>query len=326
MSGPSARMLALLSLLQARRDWPGRVLAERLEVTPRTVRRDVDRLRALGYAIASVKGPDGGYRLAAGTDLPPLLFDDEQAVAIAIGLRYAVASGVDIGEAAERALATVRQVMPSRLRHRIDAVEFTGPDAGAPVAPEVVEVVSRAVRARRTMRFDFGDGDDPSRSVEPHGLVARNGRWYLVAWDLDRRDWRTFRLDRLTPRNTAGIPFTPRAIPAGDAASFVTARAKGSNDTDHWPCVGSFEINLPPGELTRWIHDGHVDEIDADTSLVTTGSWSWAGLLATIVRFGAPFRIVAPAELIAESQRLADRLDAALDDDTDPEQSRTRHR
>jgi predicted DNA-binding transcriptional regulator YafY len=323
-------MLALLSLLQARRDWPGHVLAERLEVTPRTVRRDVDRLRALGYAIASVKGPDGGYRLAAGTDLPPLLFDDEQAVAIAIGLRYAAASGIDVGEAAERALATVRQVMPSRLRHRIDAVEFTGPGPSIQVAPEVVEAVSRAVRARRTMRFDYGiddDGDDgPARSVEPHGLVARNGRWYLVAWDLDRHDWRTFRLDRLTPRNTAGHPFTPRDIPAGDAASLVAARARGSNDSDRWPCVGTVEIQLPARELTNWIHDGRVEEIGPDTSLVTTGSWSWAGLLAGIVRFGARFRVVAPAELVAESHRLADRLSAAVHDGTDRERSRPRRR
>lgn len=308
MSGPSGRMLVLLSLLQAPRDWPGEVLAERLEVTTRTVRRDVDRLRALGYRIASVKGPDGGYRLAAGEELPPLLFDDEQAVAIAVGLQYAAASGVDIGEAAERALATVRQVMPSKLRHRIDAVKFTGPAVGVRVAPDVLEAVSRAVRGRRTVRFDYGDGDGPSRSVEPHGLVARNARWYLVAWDLDRHDWRTFRLDRMAPRNNAGLPFTPRAIPAGDPAAFVAARAKGSNDTDQWPCIGTFEINLPPRELVDWVHDGQIDEINPGTSLVTTGSWSWAGLIAAIVRFGAPFRIVTPVELITESQRLAERL------------------
>jgi predicted DNA-binding transcriptional regulator YafY len=326
MSGPSARMLALLSLLQARRDWPGPVLAERLEVTTRTVRRDVDRLRALGYLIASAKGPEGGYRLAAGTELPPLLFDDEQAVAIAVGLQYATLSGVDIAEAAERALATVRQVMPSRLRHRIDAVEFTGPAVSVRVAPHVLEAVSRAVRGRRTMRFDYGDGDGPSRSVEPHGLVARNARWYMVAWDLDRQDWRTFRLDRMTPRNAAGLPFTPRAIRAGDPAAFVAARARGSNDADRWPCVGSFEIDLPPSELVNWVHDGQIDEISPGTSLVTTGSWSWAGLLAGIVRFGAPFRIVAPAELITESQALAQRLHNPSSGDTDSRQTRSGRR
>lgn len=321
MSGPSARMLALLSLLQARREWPGHVLAERLEVTTRTVRRDVDRLRALGYAIDSAKGPDGGYRLAAGADLPPLLFDDDQAVAIAIGLQYAAVSGVDIGEAAERALATVRQVMPSRLRHRIDAVQFTRRAATVRVAPGVLEAASRAVRARRTMRFDYGDVGSPSRSVEPHGLVARNARWYLVAWDLDRHDWRTFRLDRMTPRNTAGLPFTPKPIPAGDPAAFVAARAKGSNSANQWPCVGTFEIDLPTRQLAIWIHDGQIEEPSPNRSMVTTGSWSWAGLLADIVRFGAPFRIVAPTELILESQRLAQHLDAATATDTEGESS-----
>ncbi len=301
-------MLALLSLLQARRDWPGHVLAERLEVTPRTVRRDVDRLRTLGYAIVSVKGPDGGYRLAAGTDLPPLLFDDEQAVAIAVGLRFAAVSGVDVGDAAERALATVRQVMPSRLRHRIDAIEFTSPTVAVHVAPDVVEVISRAVRARRTLRFDYGDGEGPSRSVEPHGIVVRNTRWYLVAWDLDRQDWRIFRLDRMTPRSTAGLPFTPRAIPADDPAAFVAARAKGSDDVDRWPCVGTFEIGLPPRMLVDWIHDGQIEEASPGTSLVTTGSWSWTGLVATVIRFDAPFRIIAPTELIAEARRVAELL------------------
>ncbi|MCB1284986.1 MAG: WYL domain-containing protein [Microthrixaceae bacterium] len=315
--GPSARMLALLSLLQARRDWPGHVLAERLEVTTRTVRRDVDRLRELGYMITSVKGPDGGYRLADGADLPPLLFDDQQAVAIAVGLQYAAASGIDIGEAADRALATVLQVMPSRLRHRVDAVEFTGPAAGVRVAPDVLEAVSRAVGAHRAMRFDYGNSEGPPRSVEPHGLVARNARWYLVAWDLDRADWRTFRLDRMTPRINAGPPFTPRAIPAGDPAAFVAARAKGSNETDRWPCVGTFEIDLPPRELTNWVHDGRIDEIGPDRSLVTTGSWSWAGLLAGIARFDAPFRIISPAELVTAARGLAERLQATPAGDVD---------
>ena len=308
MSGPSARMLTLLSLLQARREWPGKVLADRLEVTPRTVRRDVDRLRALGYAIASSRGPDGGYRLSAGSDVPPLLFDDEQAVAVAVGLKHAAASGVDIGDAADRALATVRQIMPSRLRHRIDAVEFAAPSTAVRVAPAVIEVVSRAVRDHRTMRFDYGDGGGPSRSVEPHGLVARDSRWYLVAWDLDRGDWRIFRLDRMSPRSTAGLPFTPRAVPAADPAAFVAARAKGSPDADRWPCIGRFEIDLPLTDVIEWIHDGQIDEVGPGTCLITVGSWSWAGLVASIVRFGAPFRIVAPGELITEAARVAERL------------------
>lgn len=307
VAGPSERMLALLSLLQARRDWPGHVLAQRLDVTTRTVRRDVDRLRALGYRIESTKGPDGGYRLAAGSELPPLLFDEEQAVAIAVGLQHAAASGVDVGDAADRALATVRQVMPSHLRNRVDAVRFSGAVVEEMVDPDVLETASRAVHDRTTMRFDHGD-PATSRHVEPHGLVARGGRWYLVAWDLDRRDWRIFRLDRMTPSRTPGPRFTPRAIPTGDAATFVAARSKGSTDDDRWPCTGRFEIDLPAAELAPWIRDGKVEEIGPGSSRVTMGSWSWAGLLAAVVRFDAPFRVLAPAELIAEAQQLGDRL------------------
>ena len=151
VAGPSERMLALLSLLQARRDWPGYVLAQRLDVTTRTVRRDVDRLRALGYRIESTKGPDGGYRLAAGSELPPLLFDEEQAVAIAVGLQHAAASGVDVGDAADRALATVRQVMPSHLRNRVDAVRFSGAVVEEMVDPDVLEAASRAVAQPRAI-------------------------------------------------------------------------------------------------------------------------------------------------------------------------------
>lgn len=307
VAGPSERMLALLSLLQARRDWPGYVLAQRLDVTTRTVRRDVDRLRALGYRIESTKGPDGGYRLAAGSELPPLLFDEEQAVAIAVGLQHAAASGVDVGDAADRALATVRQVMPSHLRNRVDAVRFSGAVVEEMVDPDVLEAASRAVHDRTTMRFDYGDAAR-SRHVEPHGLVARGGRWYLVAWDLDRRDWRIFRLDRMTPSRTPGPRFTPRAIPTGDAATFVAARSKGSTDDDRWPCTGRFEIDLPAAELAPWIRDGKVEEIGPGSSRVTMGSWSWAGLLAAVVRFDAPFRVLAPAELIAEAQQLGERL------------------
>lgn len=164
-------MLALLSLLQSRRDWPGQVLARRLEVTPRTVRRDVDRLRELGYSITAVKGPDGGYRLAAGSELPPLLFDDEQAVAIAVALQSAPSTGVDLDEAAARALTTVRQVMPSRLRHRIDGIRFTDAGVSARVDPKVLETVSTAARNRQLLRFDYsGNESRPPRRAEPHEI------------------------------------------------------------------------------------------------------------------------------------------------------------
>jgi predicted DNA-binding transcriptional regulator YafY len=216
-------MLALLSLLQMRRDWPGPVLAERLDVTPRTVRRDVDRLRELGYTIASSKGPDGGYRLSAGSDLPPLLFDDEQAVAVAVALQTATTSVAGIEEGALRALATVRQVMPARLRSRVDALRVTAvPRDGAEhpkVDTEHLIAIGTAVRAHEILRFDYDapnwTGEErpwqPPRRVEPHHLVTWGGRWYMISWDLDRTDWRTFRVDRMTPKSPPGPRFSPRA-------------------------------------------------------------------------------------------------------------------
>ena len=303
-------MLALLSLLQTPRDWPGQVLADRLDVTVRTVRRDVDRLRELGYRIGAIKGPDGGYRLAAGSELPPLLFDDAQAVAIAVALQSAPSTGVDIDEAATRALATVRQVMPSRLRHRIDGIRFTDAEQAARVDPAVLEAVSAAVRDRQTLRFDYrvGDRDAPPRRTEPHALVARSSHWYLIAWDLDKDDWRIFRLDRLSPRTPAGSGFVPRALPTQDAGSYLAARFKGSDAEDRWPCVGQVDIELPAREVAPWIGDGELEELDEHSCRITLGSWSWAGLLAAVARFDAPFTVVGPEPLIAASGVLAERL------------------
>jgi len=316
MTGTSSRMLALLSLLQARRDWPGPVLAERLAVTPRTVRRDVDRLRELGYAIAAAKGPDGGYRLAAGSELPPLLFDDDQAVAIAVALQAVGATGVDVDEAAERALATVRQVMPSRLRHRVDGVRFVADESAARVDPAVLEAVSAAVTARATLRFDHvgggaQEGRPAPRRTEPHAVVARHGRWYLVGWDLDRDDWRTYRLDRLVPRTPTGPRFEPRALPAADARTFLAARSKGSESDDRWPCTGVVDLDLPARDVAPFVGDGALEAVTATTTRLTVGSWSWAGVLALVVRFDAPFTVVGPEELRAAAGTLAERLVAA---------------
>jgi predicted DNA-binding transcriptional regulator YafY len=310
ISSPS-RMLSLLSLLQTRRPWPGHVLAERLDVTPRTVRRDVDKLRELGYEITAVKGRHGGYQLAAGADLPPLLFDDEQAVAIAVALGVAPSSGVDLDEAAARALGTLRQVMPARLRHRIDNVRFIGSSSAVRVDPAVLEVVSAATREQRTLRADYGGIDQPPRHLEPHAVVARNGRWYLVAWDLGRDDWRLFRLDRLTPRPPGGVRFTPRPLPTGDARSFLAARSRGSDAADRWPCIGEIVVELPVGEVGRWIGDGEVEELSENSCLVVAGSWSWTGLLALVLRLDAPFTVVGPPPLQAAAARLSARLAAA---------------
>jgi biotin operon repressor len=306
MPKTSARLLALLSLLQARRDWPGALLAERLEVSPRTVRRDVDRLRELGYPIVTAKGPDGGYRLGVGTRLPPLLFDDEQAVALAVALRAAAASGAGIEEAAARALHTVRQVLPARLRHRVDTLEVTAVENARQADSGVLMALSAAVHARELLRFDYSSAP---RRVEPHHLVTRGGRWYLVAWDLDRDDWRIFRADRISPRAPTGPRFVPRGLPAGSVAEFVTGRFRGGSGD--WPCRGEVILDLPAAAVSPHARDGVVEELGPDRCRLTLGSWSWPGLAAAVGRFDAGFEVVGPPELRQACAGLARRYAAA---------------
>jgi predicted DNA-binding transcriptional regulator YafY len=309
----TARHLQLLSLLQARRDWPGSVLADRLGVSPRTVRRDVDQLRELGYRIAAVKGPDGGYRLAAGAELPPLLFDDDQAVAVTIALQSAALTGAGIGEPALRALATVRQVLPARLRHRLGTLSVLplrrpGQDAD----PDVLLALSVAVRAQEVIRFDHlavDGGTAQRRRVEPHALLANGFRWYLLAWDLDRQDWRTFRADRMQLRPPNGPRFTPRAIPGDDAAAFVAARFKGS-DTG-WPCIGEVLLHRPACEIRPFLGDGTVQESDDRTCRIRLGGWSWPALAASLGRFDTDFEVLGPPELADACDDLARRFSSA---------------
>lgn len=315
----SSRMLTLLSLLQARRDWPAQQLAERLSISNRTVRRDVDRLRELGYRIRAIKGPDGGYRLDAGSELPPLLFDDDQAIVLAVALQAVGVAGTGFEEPASRALATVRQVMPARLRHRIDALQVTAlPAPGGvdnPVATDVLVKIGAAVRACEVLRFDYAtdrpgvDGAlHPPRRVEPHHLVTRSGRWYLVAWDLDRKDWRIYRVDRITPRTHTGPHFEPRELPRGDVRTFVAGRFKGSSGADVWPCNGEVILGLPARDLSPYIGDGVVEDLPDGRSRLFLGAWSWAGLAATIGRFDAEVEVVGPPELAEAFTVLARRF------------------
>lgn len=309
MATPTLRLLTLLSLLQTQRDWPGTLLAERLDISDRTVRRDVDRLRELGYSVHATFGPDGGYRLEAGSSLPPLLFDDDQALAIAVALQTASATGVGIEESAIRALATIQQVMPSRLRHRLSAIEVTAigqrPGDATPqtVSMEVLVALSLAIRAREVLRFDYAERavgtEEPTRRprrVEPHHIATSQGRWYLVAWDLEREDWRLFSVDRVHPRTPTGPRFAPRTVPGGDLAAFVSARFKGS-DVDAWPCRGTVLLQLPASEVLPFAGDGTVRVVDDERCTLEAGSWSWGSLAAALGRFEVAMTVVEPPEL-----------------------------
>lgn len=318
----TSRLLRLLSLLQTRRDWPGSVLATRLQISDRTVRRDIDRLREMGYRIQATMGPEGGYRLDAGSELPPLLFDDDQTVAIAIALSVAPAAGADIAEAAARALGTIRQVMPSRLRHRIDALEVTavgraGDAPAASVSPDVLVTLANAIRARETLRFDYVTAAGESaaehppapRRAEPHHLVTSNGRWYLVGWDLDRDDWRLYRVDRVHPRIPHGPRFFARTVPGGDVDEFVSARFKGS-DVNEWECRGTVILHLPARDVLPFAGDATVVALDERRCSIEAGSWTWGALAASFGRFEAPMDVVGPPELAAAFADLAGRYAA----------------
>ncbi|MCF2527229.1 helix-turn-helix transcriptional regulator [Yinghuangia soli] len=326
MRKTSSRLLTLLSLLQTPRDWSGSELAQRLDVTARTVRRDVDRLRELGYPIRALKGPAGGYRLAAGTHLPPLLFDDAQAIALTVALQTAASEGTPLADDAARTLATLRQVLPPRLRQRVDLVQATAvrpSDSGAqaPVDGQTLADISRAVRAGEELRFDYvqdpGALTGQPRRVEPHHLVIWHGRWYLVAWDLDRADWRTFRADRIRPRTPAGPRFTPRALPGGDVSDFVTGRFRGTDGTTTaWPCRGEVILRRPAAEVAAFAGDAVVEPVAADRCRLTLGSWSWTGLAAAIARFDADIEAVTPPELAAAFARIATRFATAAEGGT----------
>src|SRR5271163_2226942 len=233
----SARLLRLLSLFQARRYWSGAQLTERLEVTARTLRRDVDRLRSLGYPVNSTAGTGGGYQLGAGTTLPPLLLDNDEAVAVAVGLRMGASGAVSgIEEASVRALAKLQQVLPPRLRRRVVALHsFIEPigNTGPMVDAEALTSIAGACRDYEKLRFHYrsGDGTASEREVEPHRLVPTGRRWYLAAWDPGREDWRTFRVDRIEPTPSSAGRYTAREPPAADIAAYVARGISAARDT-----------------------------------------------------------------------------------------------
>jgi predicted DNA-binding transcriptional regulator YafY len=300
MSQTASRLLELLSLLQARRDWPGGELADRLEVSGRTIRRDVERLRQLGYPVESLTGPAGGYRLRAGTAMPPLLLDDEEAIAIGVGLRTAARVSVTgIEEAAVRALVKLEQVLPAHLRRRVAAlgsVTVTLPASGPTVDPQHLTAVATACRDSECLRFAYRtrDGADSRREVEPHSLVNTGRRWYLVAWDRGRDDWRTFRMDRLTRPASNGVRFAPRTLPAKDAGTYVRQSITGAPHKFE----ARVTLHVPASEMSARVpeHWGAIEPLDSSSCEYRTGDddLEWLGL--RIVMLGVDFEVHEPPE------------------------------
>jgi predicted DNA-binding transcriptional regulator YafY len=280
MANTSSRTLRLLSLLQARRHWPGLLLADRLGVSARTLRRDVDRLRELGYPVDAHPGVDGGYALAPGAALPPLVVDDDEAMALAVAIQSHLATG-DGGDAALRALTKIIQVMPRRLRARLEAVRSSttpapwSTDTVAPVDHAVLSTLALGCRDSERVRFGYqaANGSQSSRRVEPFQLVPLGRRWYLVGYDLDRRDWRTFRIDRITTAEGAGASFAPHTPPFDDVASADTVTAR----------VGRWAEVQPrtPNSCTMIIETDSLD-----------------GPLFALGSIGAEFTVITPLELV----------------------------
>ena len=307
----SARLLRLLSLLQIRPEWPGAELADRLGVTVRTLRRDVHKLRTLGYPVHAAPGVAGGYRLGAGAALPPLLLDDDEAVAVALSLRTAASHAVTgVGEASVRALAKLEQVLPSRLRERAVAIShatvpLTLP--GAAVDADVLTVIARACRNRERIVFGYRrglDGDLTDRRVEPHRLVQAGYRWYLVALDLERADWRTFRADRIESARLTGVRFEPRDPP--DAAAFVA----NAVTTAPYRYQARVLIHAPASDVAAQVPPttAFVEAVSAGSCLLTSGSDSLDSLAFHIAMLGYNFTVQEPPELADRMRALATRL------------------
>ncbi|VVJ18709.1 Transcriptional regulator [Amycolatopsis camponoti] len=306
MRETSGRLLRLLALLQMHRDWSGTELASRLDVTTRTVRRDVDRLRELGYPVHAVLGPVGGYRLGAGAELPPLLLDDDEAVAVTIALHT---SGS--GEASLRASSKLSRVLPSRLRNRVAALEASMlalPSRGPVVDPAVLTAVSAAIRAAETLRFDYVDhaGSVSRRAVEPHRLVSWGRRWYLVGWDTARDDWRTFRADRVSLRTPNGPRFTHRDPPDGDLTAYLT-RTMGR---EMWPLRCSLRVHAPASEVAGRV-EGEVTAIDARTCRLELASDSYDIVAFVVGMLDVAFEVESPPELAERLGVLSARYAAA---------------
>ncbi|MEU7071345.1 YafY family protein [Streptomyces narbonensis] len=311
-SDMTGRMLRLLSLLQTRREWSGSDLAERLEVTVRTVRRDIDRLRELGYPVDSARGHAGGYRLAAGTDLPPLLLDDEEAVAIAVALRTAAGGLSGIEETAVRALAKLEQVLPRRLRTQVTALQasvagITWEDRGPRADPALLGTLAVACRDHELLTFGYTTrgGTAAPRRVEPQHLVASGSLWYLLAHDTDKDDWRVFRLDRITGLALTGRRVPARPVPGHDPAAFVAARLSAA-PTRHRAIA---TVQAPADQVrTRTRNLGTlIRPVDESTCLVDASDDSLTRIAQTLAGLPADYTLDADPAVLTHLRTTAHR-------------------
>lgn len=319
-----ARLLTLLSLLQTPREWSGGELAGRLGVSRRTVRRDIDRLRELGYPVQASLGADGGYRLVAGKAMPPLVLDDEEAVAIAVGLRAGAGHALEgVDEASVRALAKLEQVLPSRLRHRVSTLQaattpLTSGD-GATIAPETLIVMASTVAGHERLRFAYraADGTESRRVTEPYRLVSTGRRWYLVAYDLDRADWRTFRVDRVSDPFATGARFTPRELPTGSAAEYLRRSMYRARESYDMVVTFAAPAATVAARIPGWL--GTPEPLDGDSCrLRATVSDAKDWMAVRLAMLGHDFTVHEPAELVAAVRELGTRMTRAATTTAEP--------
>ncbi|MHB1571300.1 MAG: helix-turn-helix transcriptional regulator [Solirubrobacteraceae bacterium] len=319
----SARLLALLSLLQLRREWSGSELALRLEVGARTIRRDIQKLRSLGDPIAAAPGVAGGYRLGSGAELPPLLLDDAEAVAVAVGLRTAASGSIaGIEETSLRALAKLEQVLPSRLRRRVrtlgDATS-TFVTEGPTIDAELLAALATACRDASRVRFSYVAKDDRAsrRHAEPNALVHSGHRWYLLAFDLDRDDWRTFRIDRIRGGARVGGRGRRRAVPGADPAAYVKSQLRSAGE-DAQAAPGQVRIDAPAERIAPRVPSRYafVEPHGEDSCIVTTrGPWSHH-FLVWIASLDERFEILGPLELRQRARTIATRVGEAVGEES----------
>ncbi|MDN3266129.1 transcriptional regulator [Streptomyces sp. DH-12] len=312
-----ARLLQLLSLLQTPREWPGGELADRLGVSRRTVRRDIERLRDLGYPVRATMGSDGGYRLVAGKAMPPLVLDDEEAVAIAVGLRAGAGHALEgVDEASVRALAKLEQVLPGRLRHRVSTLQaattpLTSGD-GATIAPGTLTVMASTVAGHERLRFSYraADGTESRRLTEPHRLVSTGRRWYLVAYDVDRADWRTFRVDRISDTFATGARFAPREPPTGSAAEYLRRSMNRAHESYELVVTFAAPAATVAARLPHWM--GAPEPLDdSRCRLRTTVSEPKDWMAVRLALLGHAFTVQEPPELAEAARELGARLTGA---------------